>query len=96
MTVSKICNKKRCLVCGTIFNLHRHHVFGAGNRKYAEQDGLWVYLCGHHHNLSKDGVHFNKELDIGLKQLGQTTYEKTHTRQEFMERYGRNYLGDEE
>ena len=97
MKNSIINDKKRCIVCGTFFNLHKHHVFyGTGNRKLADEDGLWVYLCGHHHNLSQDGVHFNKELDMGLKQLGQTAYEKTHTREEFMERYGRNYLGDEE
>lgn len=89
---STINRERHCIVCGTTINLHRHHVFGAGNRKYADQDGLWVYLCARHHNMSDEGVHFNKELDTGLKQLAQATYERTHTRQEFMERYGRNYL----
>lgn len=94
---SKICNRKMCIVCGTMFNLHRHHIFfGTANRKLSEEDGLWVYLCGRHHNLSNEGVHFNRELDIGLKKLGQKTYEKDHTREEFMNRYGKNYMGDEE
>lgn len=93
MTSSIIDNKHRCMVCGTIFNLHKHHVFyGTGNRKLSDADGLWVYLCARHHNLSDEGVHFNVELDHRLKTLGQRMYEKTHTREEFIARYGKNYI----
>lgn len=42
--------------------------------------------------MSDAGVHFNKELDAQLKQIGQSTFEKTHTRDEFMKNFGRNYL----
>lgn len=89
---SIINNEKLCLICGTTKGLHKHHVFFGVNRKHADQDGLWVYLCGRHHNLSNEGVHFNKDLDNALKKLGQKKYEETHSRDEFMERYRRNYL----
>ena len=79
-------------MCGTTIDLHRHHIFGGANRKYSEADGLWVYLCAKHHNMSDEGVHFNKALDERLKKLGQNAYEEEHSHEEFMERYGRNYL----
>ena len=72
--------------------LHSHHIFGAANRKKSEQHGLKVWLCGYHHNLSNTGVHFNKLLDSKLKRLAQGKYEETHTREEFMQEFGRNYL----
>lgn len=85
--------KKKCLICERTSGLHIHHVFeGTANRKKSEQDGLKVYLCPHHHNASNYGVHFNKALDLAVKQMAQREYEKNHTREEFIERYGRNYL----
>lgn len=61
-----------CLVCGTTQNLHRHHVFyGVGRRMISEREGCWAYLCARHHNMSKEGVHFNKELDLRIKQACQ-------------------------
>ena len=43
-------------------------------------------------NLSDYGVHFNKELDMLLKQKGQEAFERNHTRAEFRKIFGRNYL----
>ena len=86
-------SKKECLVCKRTTGLHEHHVFeGTANRKKSEKDGLKVYLCPWHHNASNYGVHFNKTLDLAIKQLAQREYEKSHTREEFIERYGKNYL----
>lgn len=85
--------EKRCYVCGTTYGLHEHHCFyGSSNRKQSEKHGLKVWLCGIDHNLSNKGVHFNKELDIELKQLAQRKFEETHTRQEFMQIFGKNWL----
>ena len=61
---------KRCLVCGTQYNLMIHHVFfGTGKRTISEKYGLTVMLCGHHHSLSREGVHFNKQLDNEIKAM---------------------------
>ena len=45
--------------------------------------------------MSDYGVHFNKKLDLKLKQDCQRKFEETHSREEFLEIIGRNYLGDE-
>jgi hypothetical protein len=84
---------KRCFVCGSTQNIHLHHVFfGTGLRKISDDNGFTCYLCGHHHNQSKIGVHNNRELDLILKRRCQKIYETYHTREEFMQLIGRNYL----
>lgn len=86
-------NEKECFVCKTIYNLHNHHIFyGTANRRLSEKYGLKVWLCGNHHNLSNEGVHFNRKLDLYIKKIGQAAFEKTHTREEFMKIFGKNYL----
>lgn len=94
MTTPSILQKdKKCLVCGDTVGLHLHHVYrGYANRKISDKLGFVVWLCGKHHNLSNDGVHFNKDLDLMIKKACQREYEKTHTRDEFMNHIGRNYL----
>lgn len=89
---SIISNERRCLVCGAINDLHKHHIFGGANRKHSDADGLWVYLCANHHNMSDAGVHFNKDMDMALKKLGQQAYEKLYDHESFMEKYRRNWL----
>lgn len=88
---SIISNEKKCFICGSPYT-HKHHIYGAANRSISEHNGFWVYLCPAHHNMSDYGVHFNKELDLQLKQLCQREYEKTHSREEFVQLIGKNYL----
>ncbi len=83
---------RKCFVCGTTTGLHNHHVYGGRNRKISDKNGFIVTLCGYHHNLSNEGVHFNPKLDLIIKQHYQREYEKTHSRVEFMRLIGRNYL----
>ena len=83
----------RCLVCKTYQNIHIHHVFGASNRKHSTKYCLVVPLCGYHHNLSKEGVHQNRKLDLEIKKLGQKAWEyQFGTREEFIKVFGRSYL----
>lgn len=90
---SVIQKEKRCYVCGTTYGLHDHHIFhGTSNRKNSEKYGLKVWLCGLDHNLSNKGVHFNKELDLELKQLAQEVFEQEHTRDEFRAVFGKSWL----
>lgn len=94
MSKSLISEDKECWVCHTTLNLHRHHIFyGRDNRTQSELQGCWCYLCGTHHNLSKRGVHFNKELDMRLKQECQRRWESNKgTREDFIRLFGRSYL----
>lgn len=85
--------ERECLVCKDISNLHCHHVFyGTANRKNSDKYGLTVWLCYRHHNGSNYSVHFNKTLDIKVKQLAQEAFEKNHTRAEFMRIFGKSWL----
>lgn len=86
--------EKKCAVCGTTYNLHDHHIFfGTSNRKHSETFGLKVWLCAEHHNMSDQGVHFNKALDLHLKKVAQRKFEEIHgTRETFISVFGKNYL----
>lgn len=90
---SIIQSEKECFVCGTEYNLHEHHIFeGTGRRKQSEKYGMKVWLCGRHHNLSNEGVHFNKELDLQIKRIAQRKFEETHSREDFIKCFGRNFI----
>ena len=84
--------EKKCYVTGDTNGLHLHHIYGGSNRKVSDKNGFTVWLRGDWHNLSDYGVHFNKELDLHLKQECQRKYEENHTREEFMRLIGKNYL----
>ena len=87
-------DEKKCLFTGDTNGLHKHHVFNGPNRRLSEQDGLWVWLRWDHHieNSPHRTPHNSADVDLMLKKFAQRKYEETHTREEFMARYGRNYL----
>ena len=91
---SVIQTEKQCYACGTTLNLHDHHIiYGTSNRKKSEKYGLKVWLCAYHHNMSNEGVHFNKSLDLALKTKAQTYYEKHYgSREDFIREFGRSWL----
>lgn len=75
--------------------LHRHEIFfGTSNRKKSIEDGLVVFLTPENHNMSKNGVHFNKSFDNELKRVGQMTWTAYYnkTNEDFRKRYGKNYI----
>lgn len=86
--------EKKCWVCGREYNLHRHHIFyGIKNRGNSERYNLCCYLCQEHHEGTY-GVHgmYGHELDMELKKYAQQDFEINHSRKEFIEIFGRNYL----
>ena len=90
--ISLISNERECFICGTTTNLNLHHIFfGVSNRKQSDKYGLWVFLCVRHHT-GNEGVHFNKELDLELKQMAQNKFEETHTREEFRAIFGKSWV----
>ena len=86
--------ERECFVCKTTANLNEHHVlYGTANRKKSERYGYKVYLCSHHHNMSDEGVHFNKPLDLALKAMAQEHFEKNHgSRTDFIKEFGKAWL----
>lgn len=82
-----------CYVCGTRQNLNIHEVyFGTSNRKNSIKYGCCVSLCAKHHNMSNDGVHFNKKLDTELKVKCQKKFIEVYPDLDFLKIFGRNYL----
>lgn len=93
MSRSIVSNERECLVCNTTHNLHKHHIFyGTSKRHLSEKYGCWCYLCAYHHNMSDEGVHFDKKLDNELKQMAQVKFMKTYPELNFLKIFGRNYL----
>lgn len=89
---SIISNERECWLCKTTQNLHKHHIFyGTANRKKSEAWGCWVYLCGYHHNLSKYGVHFDKDFDRKLKSYTQERFEEIYDNETFIKVFKRNF-----
>lgn len=80
-----------CFICGHD-NAHVHHVFYGRNRRNADEDGLTIGLCYRHHNGSDEGIHFCHQLDTQIKMMAQKKYEESHTRDEFIRRYGKSYI----
>ena len=91
---SIISNSKYCHLCGKWYSLQKHHCLGGPDRQKADDDGLWVWLCADCHIAGKHAVHgpYGTQYRQMLRREAQAAYERTHTREEWMERYGRNYL----
>lgn len=92
---------ERCHMCHenpTFDQLDRHEVFGGAYREKSKELGLWVLLCHHeHHIFGRDAVHNNRAKDLELKQEGQRAAMAAYgwNTEEFIARFGRNYLEDE-
>ena len=86
---------KRCFVTGRTSCLQKHHIFhGHGKREISDRNGFWCYLVPEKHLAGLGGLHANPEngLDRALKCICQREYEKTHSREAFMELIGKNYI----
>lgn len=88
--------EKKCWFCDSPY-IEEHHIYFGKNRKISEQNGFKVWLCNFHHTgsisgNSKNAVHFNKKKDLELKKYCQEKFEETHTREEFMQLIGENFL----
>lgn len=86
-------DQKECFLTGKTYGLHKHHIYeGTGRRKLSEQYGCWVWLSPEWHNMSDNGVHFNKKLDTKLKQECQRRFESIYGHEKFMAVFGKNYI----
>ena len=85
---------RQCYVCGARKRLEVHHImYGHGPRHLSEKYGLKVTLCDMHHRHAPAGIHAgNRELDMRLKVVAQTEFEKIYGHSKWMRTFGRNYL----
>ena len=86
-------DSRECYITGATQGLHKHHIFfGNPLRQISEMNGFWVWLRHDWHNGREYGVHFDRWLDLKLKQECQMAYEKNHSRAEFRSIIGKSYL----
>lgn len=91
--------RKVCFLTGRAEGLDKHHIYhGTGLRKVSDRHGFWCYIWQPLHLAGLGGLHAhpNSGRDLELKQICQRKFEETHSRAEFMEIIGRNYLDEEE
>ena len=72
-----------------------HHIFfGTANRPKSIRDGLVIFLTPELHNMSDNGIHFNRNFDIYAKRLGERAWLDYYgkTIDDFTHEYGKNYL----
>lgn len=91
----------KCFICGRAFGSETHHIFGAANRRWSEADGLTIRVCRSCHESIHEGPN-TKSLMKALHQIGQEKWEAYYgpglkatgkdVTEEFVKRYGRNYL----
>ena len=93
MAKSIMQESKEGFICKVTSELQEHHViYGTANRKLSEKYGLKVWLCLEHHT-GRSGVHFNKDLDLNLKQMAQEYFEANYgTREDFRTIFGKSWL----
>lgn len=97
---SILCTEKHvCYLCAHKYGdysykeTEEHHIlYGAGQRTDSEEEGLKVYLCREHHKEGPEAAHNCRETRELLCRIAQREYEKTHTREEWVERFRKNYL----
>ena len=94
-----------CFICGCNQGYDKHHCcHGTANRRLAEGERLWVYLCRDCHRK----LHDKHEGDDYILMKGQEAWEadciahypyKHHAeqvaREEFMRIFGKNYIYEE-
>ncbi len=92
-----------CFFCGTASISEEHHfLFGSGNRKKAEEDGIKAKVCKRCHTMGAklERVHDNSMAEQLSKMFGQAIYERNEVakgatiheaRERFRKRYGKCY-----
>lgn len=81
----------RCYVCNNETETVRHEIlYGIGNRVFSKIHGTWVNVCPRCHNEIHNNP--NTGVDMHLKRDAQWNFERSHSREEFVKIFGRNYL----
>lgn len=78
---------EHCWLCGKS-PVDIHEIYGGANRKISMKNGFCMPLCRQHHEIITN----ENTLSIYIKEICQQEFEKTHSRVEFMNLIGKNYL----
>ena len=85
-------SEKRCYFCNRVSGLRNLPVCNScKNMMFLKARGFWTYCC-HECHTGRDGVQYNKEKNLRLKQDTQRAFEKDHSHDEWMALIRKNYL----
>lgn len=96
MKLTYIGNTDECFICKKRYRLETHHIMNGPYKKASERHGLLIKVCGDCHRMAPDSIHRNSKMMRRLKKFGQKYFEQTHTREEFIKEFGKNYLMENE
>ena len=90
-------NLNNCIICGRTKEALHEVFFGTANRKKSIQYGLVIPLCNYHHNMSDEGIHFNRNLDLSYKKIAEKRWLEHYnkTKEEFIQEFGKNYIEED-
>ena len=80
----------KCFLCGRPKE-HLHEIFYGKNRVNSMKWGCVAPLC-HNCHVGNNGVHFNKEVDITLKQICQKKFIEVYPEIDFLSIFHKNYI----
>jgi len=78
---------EHCIICGNKKD-NLHEVFPGAYRLRSMKYHMVLPLCAHHHTQ----MHEDIELSLYWKRSCQKEFEMSHTREEFIKIFGKNYL----
>ena len=78
------------------YGSHRHECFGGANRKFSIEDGLVIFINPQLHNMGDKGIHYNRDFMDYVHKVAQQTWQNYYgkTKEDFIKRYGKNYLDE--
>lgn len=81
-----------CAICGKYGDLVRHEIYGGTRRSNSKKYGAWLTLCPRCH----EAVHAEPKTYLLLKEVGQRSVMDYYrmTTEDFINKFGKNYLGD--
>lgn len=82
-----------CEVCEDNVAVTKHEVYyGTADRQISIDNGFQVRICPLCHNAAHYRANVGFDLNKKLREKFQREFEEEHTRKEFMDLIGRNYL----
>lgn len=78
----------KCCVCGLNQGIEINEVFEGSNRNNSMKYGMCNPMCDKHHKE----FHNDREVSLYYKKMFQKKFEETHTREEFISIFKKNYL----
>lgn len=84
-------NMEVCYLCKSPYIEVHHVMYGTANRKISDKYGLVLPLC-HAHHTGINGVHFNHEMNIKLREYAQQRFEEVYPNLDFRSIFGKSYL----